>query len=259
MDVFDRVDALTLDRREWSLWLLTISVMVILIVGMALLMYPTVFSNPVILSGHTMRKIFFGFCSLGILLVGYLVDRQIVIGQLRRRLIEEQKLAIRIRHEASADLLATLPGFDHFRDRLAMEYRRAVTLNRPLTTLIVALKAARELSKTAEAQAAFGDAAKALVRKLRTEDSIYLLGAGVFCLVLPGVEATSAYRIANRLSEGLHDSAGAGPRFTFEIRVVNYPEHAATAMEIEKAVAAFVSDEPRPNVEERKGTASAVP
>lgn len=218
----------------------------VLVVGMGLLMYPTVFADPVILSGGTLRKFFFSFCALAILLVGYLVDRQIEISQLRRRLVEEQKLIVRIRHEASTDLLGTLSGFDHLRDRLAMEYRRAVTLNRPLTALIVALKAARDLAKTPEAVTAFGDAARALVRKLRTEDSMYLLGPGVFSMILPGVEASNAYQIANRLTEGLQDAAGASARFTFEIRVINYPEHAATATEIEEVVGAFASDELAP-------------
>ncbi len=247
MRVFDRVDPVTLERRELSLWLLAVSVILILAVGMGLLMYPAVFANPVILSGITLRKFFFGFCVLSILLVGYLVDRQIVIRGLRKRLEEEEKLILRVRQEASADLLDTLPGFDHFRDRLAMEYRRAVTMNRPLTTLIVALKPSRELlNSPVEISAAYGDAAKAMVRKLRTEDSIYLLGAGGFCMVLPGVEATNAYRVANRLTEGLHDAAGASLRFTFEIRVINYPDHAATAMEIERAVRTLVPEEPSP-------------
>ncbi len=247
MRVFDQVDPVTLERRELSLWLLTISVILILAVGMALLMYPTAFANPVILSGITLRKFFFGFCVLSILLVGYLVDRQVVIRGLRKRLEEEEKLMLRVRQEASADLLATLPGFDHFRDRLAMEYRRAVTMNRPLTTLVASLKPSRDLlNSPVEVSAAFGDAAKAMVRKLRTEDSIYLLGPGGFCMVLPGVEASSAYRVANRLTEGLHDAAGASLRFTFEIRVINYPDHASTAMEIERGVRALVPDEPPP-------------
>ena len=33
--------------------------------------------------------------------------------------------------------------------------------------------------------------------------------------------------------EGLHDTAGVSYRFTFDVTVVNYPEHAATAREME--------------------------
>src|SRR5208337_937136 len=125
MWIFDRIDPLNLDRRQWELCMLTLTVILILAVGMALLMYPEALSNDLIVSGSTKRKIFFGFCALSVLLVGYLLDRQIVIRQLRQRLAEERKRVVKIRHEASVDLLATLPGFDPFRDRLAMEHRRA--------------------------------------------------------------------------------------------------------------------------------------
>ncbi len=240
MKIFDRVDPLTLDRREWQLWFLALTVILVLAVGLALLMYPAVFAHPVVLSGMTMRKSFFGFCALSVLVLAYLVDRQIVIAQLRKRLAEEQRLIIRVRHEASADLLATLPDFEHFQDRLTMEYRRAAATEQPLSLVMIVLKPSRTLSATIEVATAFGDAAKALVRKLRGEDSIYLFSPGVFCVVLPGVAADNAYRVANRLTEGLEDASGASSRFSFEVRAFNYPEHARSAREIEEAVRAFV-------------------
>jgi hypothetical protein len=55
---------------------------------MALLMYPTALSNDLVVSGTTKRKTFFGFCALSVLLLGYLLDRQIVIDQLRQRVAE---------------------------------------------------------------------------------------------------------------------------------------------------------------------------
>lgn len=54
-----------------------------------------------------------------------LIDRHMEISHLQKQLAEEEQLIGRIRREASADLLNTLPGFNHFRDRLAMEHRRA--------------------------------------------------------------------------------------------------------------------------------------
>jgi GGDEF domain-containing protein len=234
--IFDRVDVTSLERREWHLWMLAVSVIFILALGLMLLMYPTVFSSPVVISGVTLRKTFFSFCVLAVLLVVYLVDRQMVISHLRRRVIEEQKQVIQIRHEASTDLLGTLAGLDHFRDRLAMEFRRASHTQQPLSVLLVELKSSRELSETSEVTTAYGDAAKVLTRKLRGEDSIYLFAPGVFGIVLPGVNATNAYRVVDRLAEGLQDASGASGRFSFNIRVLNYPEHAATAREIEEVV-----------------------
>src|SRR5271157_3024479 len=115
MRIFYQIDPRNLDRRQWELCMLTLTFILILAVGMALLMYPTALSNDLIVSGTTKRKLFFGFCALSVLLVGYLLDRQIVIRQLRQGLAEEHKRVLEIRHEASADLLATLPGFDLFR------------------------------------------------------------------------------------------------------------------------------------------------
>lgn len=240
MRVFDRIDAATLDQREWHLWVMTIAIILILTVGMALLMYPTVFSEPVVLSGITLRKTFFGFCALSVLLVGYLVDRQIVIGKLRKKLAEDNKRIVQIRYEASADLLGTLPGLDPFRDRMAMEHRRASKSKQALSLLIVKLNLSRKLQDTIEASTAFGDAAKVLVRKLRGEDSVYHFAPGIFGVLLPGVNVENAYRVVTRLADGLHDATGASGRFSFDIQVINYPEHAATAWEMEEAVRAAV-------------------
>jgi hypothetical protein len=67
-----------------QLSVLVIVTIIVLATGLALLMYPAVFSNQAVPSGRTLRIGFFGFCALSVLLVGYLVDRQMTIRQLRR-------------------------------------------------------------------------------------------------------------------------------------------------------------------------------
>jgi len=243
MRVFDQIDALTIDRREWHLWLLAFAVILVLALGMALLMYPTAFSSPVILAGTTLRKAFFGFCTLTILLIGYLFDRRLVIQELRRELLEEQASNVRIRHQASAELLETLPGFSHFQDRLAMEYRRANTTHQPLSIVVISLIPSHNLSDPKEIDDSYGDAAKAVVRRLRREDSIYLFRTGVFGVVLPGTSGNAAYEVSERLGEGLRDASGASDRFTFYLRVVNYPEHTASAHEMEQVARSFLTEE----------------
>jgi GGDEF domain-containing protein len=235
MRIFDQINPLNLNRRQWELWILALTVILILAVGMALLMYPTALSNDLTVSGTTKRKIFFGFCALLVLLVGYFLDRQIVINQLRQRVTEAHQRVAEIRHEASVDLLASLPGFDFFRDRLAMEHRRAASTHLPLSLLLVELKPSPQLPDKDEIDTAFGDAAKALTRKLRAEDSIYYFPAGVFAIVLPGAGTENAYRISTRLTEGLHDASGASTRFLFDVNLINYPEHASSAREMVEA------------------------
>ncbi|PYV15641.1 MAG: hypothetical protein DMG21_14480 [Acidobacteria bacterium] len=238
MNIFDRMDPSKIDQRDAQLWILAIAMIVIFSGGLALLAYPAAFSTPVPLSGPWVRRAFIGFCTLSLLLIGYLIERQVMIRRLRARLEEERTEATGLLRQASADLLETLPRFEHFQDRLAMEFRRAVSLQRPLSLVVVQLKFAPALEDPKDCSTAIGDAAKAMIRKLRGEDSIYLFSWGVFGILLPAVRGVDAQRVADRLTDGLHDASGAGNRFSFELRVVNYPEHVAAAREMEQTAQA---------------------
>jgi GGDEF domain-containing protein len=240
MRVFDRTDARNLDLRETHLWGLTLGTLFALIVAVALLLYPAVYLQPVVLSGGALSKLFVGFCVLAGLLFGYLIDRHALIAHLRRKVAEQQTSIMEIRRQASAELLESLPGFSQLRDQLAMEFRRASSMYQPLSLLVVVVEPNGHLAETSEATAAMGDAAKALVRKLRGEDSIYVLGSCALSVLLPAANAEAADAVSNRLTEGLQDAAGASSRFTFQIHVFNYPLHAQSAREIEAAVRPYV-------------------
>lgn len=89
MQIFDRVDPLALESRERQLLLLALSILSILAVGIALLIYPSVFSFPIALTVASPRETFFGFCVMAALVVTYFVDRQSLISRLRKKLPEE--------------------------------------------------------------------------------------------------------------------------------------------------------------------------
>jgi putative Mn2+ efflux pump MntP len=89
MQIFDRVDPLALERRERHLLLLALGILFIFAVGIALLVYPAVFSIPIALTVTSPRAIFFGLCTMTALAVGYFVDRQFLINQLRKKNTEE--------------------------------------------------------------------------------------------------------------------------------------------------------------------------
>jgi GGDEF domain-containing protein len=169
----------------------------------------------------------------------------VVIRHLRAELEREKRQVLEIREEASSNLLTTLPGLNIFRDRLAMEHRRASTTNQPLSLLAVQLKPSRDFTAPGEILAAFGDAAKTLMRKLRGEDSIFLLAPGVFGILLPTVNASGAYSVRDRLMEGLHDAAGASNRFSFGVTLLNFPEHVASAREMEESVESLLPSQVR--------------
>jgi GGDEF domain-containing protein len=230
--LFDKIHPEQLDRRELQLILLACSTILVLGAGLALLMYPVVFSY----SSSMLRNAFYGFCGLSALLAVYLVDRQVTILHLRRQIAEASRRAAETKIEASAELLNAIPNLNSFKDRLAMEYRRAAAANQVLSVLVITVVLPEEVSSTPFAISLLSDAAKAISRKLRGQDSLYVLRPHCFGTILPTVSRAVAERISSRVAEGLADAAGATNRFTYKINVVNWPANAASAHELQEAV-----------------------
>jgi GGDEF domain-containing protein len=225
-----------LEQRELHLTIFACSAIVILAAGLALLMYPAVFANRELHPSRTPSIAFFGFCTLSCLLVAYIVDRQVTIRRLRHQIARDRKEASEALRQASADLLGTLPNFNAFEDRLAMEFRRAATANLNLSVLVITIKLPAAISEPSLGMSVLGDAAKAIARKLREEDSVYLLKPGFFGLILPGVDKVAAQRVCARLSDGLSNAADANERFSFKFDPISYPEQTSSAHDLELAV-----------------------
>jgi GGDEF domain-containing protein len=242
MRVFDQVPSENLDGREMHLILLACSAIIVLAAGLALFMYPVVFSQTTLITARTMSTAFIGFCVLSALLAVYLIDRQATIRRLRRQLAEERRRASEALKQASTDLLETLANFSSFQDQLTMEYRRAAAGKQNLSVLVIATKVHEALSDPSLSLAVLGDAAKAISRKLREEDSIYILTHGHFGVVLPGVDSIAAKRVSARLEEGLTDAAGASNRFSFTVHAISYPEQASSAHDLELAVTGLLPE-----------------
>jgi GGDEF domain-containing protein len=243
MRLFDRVDSSSVEKRELQLAVFSVSVIAVLMAGLAVLMYPSIETHPVLFSARTLKISFFGFCGLSVLLIGYLVDRQILVQRLRRDVREAEARFSELHKQVGKDLLDALSGMNHFQDRLSMEFRRAVNTRDTLSVMVVRLTPNASLSNPADITAALGDAVKAISRRLRREDSLYHFSEGAFGIMLPGVTVQNARIVTSRLTEGLHDVSGSLERFTHDIKIFNYPQHAATASELEKAVRALLPAE----------------
>ena len=139
MDNRVRTEQAEIESREFHLMAFVCLAIVVLAFGLALLMYPAVFANQASQHG-TSRIAFFGFCALACLLVSYIVDRQMMIRRLRHQIATDRLEASEALNRASAELLETLPNFNTFEDRLAMEFRRAVTANLSLSVLVISIK-----------------------------------------------------------------------------------------------------------------------
>jgi GGDEF domain-containing protein len=236
MRFFDRLPSDSLDRREMQLIIFACSAITVLAGGLALFMYPVVFSPTAFADPRAMSIVFCSFCVLSILLALYLLDRQATIGRLRQQLREERSKASDALTQASAELLGALPNFRSFQDQLSMEYRRDAAAKQNLSVLVIKTSVHHAHSEPGFITSVLGDAAKAISRKLREQDSIYLLAHGHFGIILPGADRLAAQRVSDRLVEGLTDAAGVNNRFSFKVGAISYPEQASSAHDLELAV-----------------------
>jgi GGDEF domain-containing protein len=234
MGTLNREELDKLERRELQLTILAAVFVLVLASGLAAFMYPLVFIHP-IGNKWTLRVAFSGFCALVLLFDGYLLDRQRTVRKLKQHLLAELDRIVTLQHQASVDLLHTIPDQNHFWDRLTMEYRRAMTMQKTLSLLLVKAKPASASAKLDESSEAWSDAAKAMSRKLRPTDSVYRLSTDVFALVLPGTDVLNAKRVAARLQEGLQE-VRTKYGTAFDITAHNYPEHVNSAHELEDIV-----------------------
>jgi GGDEF domain-containing protein len=240
MKISDRVQPENLERSELQFGVFVAVAVMVLAVGMVVLMYPVVFSNQTP-GDRTMRTAFWGFCALCVLLIVYVWDRHGTIRRLRGEMAEGRRQIVETRRQASVELLKTMPNFSSFQDRLPMEFRRMATTTEKLSIVVITIKFPADHSSPSETASAMGDAAKVISRRLREQDSVYILAQACFGAVLPGMDLDTAERVCARLKEGLADAAGASHRFQFELQVVNYPTHASSATELQQAVTALAS------------------
>jgi GGDEF domain-containing protein len=240
MKISGRVEPDNLERSELQFSVFISVTVMVLAAGMAALMYPVVFSHQTP-GDRTMRTAFWGFCVLCVLLTVYVWDRHGTIRRLRREMAEGRRQMAETRREASVELLKTMPNLSSFQDRLPMEFRRMATTTQKLSIVVVTIKFPPNHSSPSETASAMGDAAKVISRRMREQDSIYILAPACFGAVLPGVDLSNAERVCARLKEGLADAAGANQRFQFELQVVNYPTHASSATELQQAVSVIAS------------------
>jgi GGDEF domain-containing protein len=236
MRVFDHIDPVELDRREIHLRLLALAVILVLALGLALMMYPTVFAKPITLSGATSQTIFFSFCTLSVLLIAYLVDRHMLINRLRVRIAARERAIQIMKQEASKDFLSSLPSNETFTDRLSMEFRRASSVEQPLSLLAVEVKVLPEMCSAAETKVVCADAGRAILSRIRGEDSLFLLESGVFGILLPRISMHNAEMMKVGFEEGLRDAAGLTPRFDFKVQLINYPDQVNSAHEMTEKI-----------------------
>ena len=241
MPALDRNDLDHLERRELHLTLLATVFVLVQAAGLAVLMYPLVFLRPDAGNKWTLRVAYFGFCVLTLLFAGYLLDRHRLVRKLKQNLLEQLERNAQLKQQANADVLQSMPGKNHFEDRLTMEHRRALTMHTALSLVLVQSKPSAGEKNAKSREAAWGEAAKAMSGRLRPTDSIYNLSPELFAVVLPETDTLNAKRVAVRLQEVLQ-SVRARHGLAFEVSVHNYPEHVQSLHELEDIVKSLLPE-----------------
>jgi GGDEF domain-containing protein len=239
MATIDRQELDRLEKRGLQLTVLSAVFVLILAAGLAVFMYPLVFVHP---EGNkwTLRVAFFGFCGLTLLFLSYLFDRQRSFHKLKDQLLAELERNVALQIQASADLLKSMPDQNHFWDRLTMEFRRALTMEKTLSLVLAKAKPGPRATLN-DQSSALSDAAKAMSRRLRPTDSIYHLSEDIFGIVLPETDTLNAKRIAVRLQEELQ-VVRAQYGTTFDLSAHNYPDHVKSSHELEDIVKSMLPE-----------------
>jgi len=107
---------------------------------------------------------------------------------------------------------------------------------------VISIKLHAAFSEPSLRMSALGDAAKAVSRKLREQDSIFILRPAYFGVILLGVDKVGAQRFTARIAEGLSDAAGANDRFSFKIEAISYPEQTTSQHDLELAVSGLLPE-----------------
>lgn len=239
MATIDRQELDRLERRGLQLTIVSAVFVLVLAGGLAAFMYPIVFVHP---EGNkwTLRVAFFGFCALTVLFVTYLFERQRTFNQLKDQLLAELERNVALQLQASADILKSMPDQKYFWDRLTMEFRRALTMEKTMSLVLARRKPGKQPLEN-DQKSALSDAAKAMSKKLRPTDSIYRLSDDLFGIVLPETDTLNAKRIALRMQEELQ-AVRARYGSTFDLTVHNYPEHAKSSHELEDIVKSMLPE-----------------
>jgi hypothetical protein len=90
MKISGRVQPDNLEHSELQFSVFIAVTVMVLAVGMAVLMYPVVFSHQTP-GDRTMHTAFWGFCVLCVLLTVYVWDRHATIRKLRREMVEGRR------------------------------------------------------------------------------------------------------------------------------------------------------------------------
>jgi hypothetical protein len=210
----------SVDRLDWHLWILAISLLFVLGAGLLGFMFPTVFWFGRDLPIAAPQRAFFAFCLLLALVLVYLMQRQAAVRRLKRKLYEAQIALRTAEQQTSVQVFLALPERPQFRDALAMEFRRASSSDGHLSVVVF------RLGKDSRQQISV--LVSALRTLLRRGESMYRIGEQGIAVILPSTPLATAVSFDAQVEH----FAGI-PKEDLQTRVTSYPEEVSSLTELE--------------------------
>jgi GGDEF domain-containing protein len=151
----------------------------------------------------------------------YMLQRQSVVRRLKRQLYEAQAAVASAKREAMLQSFLSLPRIDHFRDMLAMEFRRASTSGSPL--------AAAVFTSPRSSTESLGRMTACLRSMLRRGESLCRISDHAVSVILPGMHVADAAFLATQAEQ-----ISGIPQGALLLKVTAYPDEVGSFAEFER-------------------------
>jgi diguanylate cyclase (GGDEF)-like protein len=201
-----------LDRRQWWMWSTTVTVLLLLTLGVASFAFPAMLDRDQSTYSFYLNQSVRALVGLVLLFSVYLVYQQVLIHRMRGQLADQiqslakvESLASEVYKLAALDQLTGLYNRRSGEQRLAQEISRAQRHGRPLTILLMDLDGLKQINDR------FGHAAgdqmlkgfaERLQRAIRGSDLAVRIGGDEFMALLPECRADEVRHVLGRV-EGL--------------------------------------------------------
>jgi GGDEF domain-containing protein len=211
-----------IDRQEWQLWLLAVVLVLLLGVSLLSFMFPSAFWFSDERMAGAPQRAFLGFIVLLGLVLMYMVQRQVEVRRLRRRLREALMSAAETEKRALAAAFDSIPGVQQFQDSLSMEFRRASVAGDPMAVVFfdVSSPGVEEMGRVAQV----------FRLMMRRGEGLFRLADNAIAVILPGARTADARSFAGQAEQNVRGQL-AGERIT--ATVTCYPEGSTSLAELQ--------------------------
>lgn len=201
-----------LDRRQWWLWSSTLTVLLLLTLGVASFTFPSILTREAGTYSFYLNQAVRALVGMVLIFSVYLVYQQVLIYRLRNQLAGQiqslakvESLASEVYKLAALDQLTGLYNRRSGEQRLSQEISRAQRHGRPLTVLLIDLDGLKQINDSfghAAGDLLIKSFAERLQRAIRGSDVAIRLGGDEFMALLPECRIDEVRHVLGRI-EGL--------------------------------------------------------